>query len=488
MENKMLPEAFCQRVKNQLGPEGWAAFAACQRQVPWGGLRLNTLKGKPKELLKLLDFPLEPVPWARDGYYYPIEYRPAKLPFYQAGLYYLQEPSAMSSAALLDVQPGDYVLDLCAAPGGKSTQLAAALQGQGLLVSNDNSPKRVKALVWNLEHWGVTNYLVLQEEPAHMANAFKGFFDKILVDAPCSGEGMFRKDPKAVSGWQAYNGEVCRRMQDDILQAAAGMLRPGGRLLYSTCTFNPLENEETIKAFMQGHSDFELINLPMYEGWLAGSCLPETRQLWPHLVRGEGHFVALLQKKEEAALVTASKTASAAALAAAPSLVGQLSHKLVGKEGLGKKVLADKKSQYDYKLQPDKWLEPLYKFMAENLTEPLPGPFALFQNHVYQVQGDIPDLAGLKVAKPGWYLGMIKGNHFEPSQAMAMGLKASQFKRCLHLDPADPLVDRYLKGETLMIEGEKGWTLVTIAGYPLGFGKQTEDFMKNSYPPGWRIT
>jgi len=448
MESNMLPEIFRQRVRQQLGEEGWQAFLASFQNPPYNGLRINTLKGKQEDLLKLLNFPLEQVPWTKDGYYYPADLRPAKLPYYQAGLYYLQEPSAMSSAALLEPVPGDFVLDLCAAPGGKSTQIAAALQGQGLLVANDNSPKRVKALVWNLEHWGVTNYLVLQEDPRNMTGAFSEFFDKVLVDAPCSGEGMFRKDPKAAASWQAFSGEVCRKMQDDILQSAAVMLKPGGRLLYSTCTFNPLENEEAISAFLEAHPDFKLLDLPLYAGWQPGPMLPQTRQLWPHLVKGEGHFVALLQKSGAAA---ASR----------------------------KRTFTEKKV---------KELEPFYRFMAEYLTEPLPGPFALYDKHVYQVNPCLPDLKGLKVAKPGWYLGVLKGSNFEPSQAMAMGLKSEQFKQCLHLPADSPLVERYLKCETLMLEGPKGWTLVTLEGYPLGFGKQTDNFLKNNYPPGWRIT
>ncbi|HCP14415.1 MAG TPA: SAM-dependent methyltransferase [Peptococcaceae bacterium] len=446
-----LPESFKQRLIGQLGSEEFEAFAACQTQTPWGGLRFNTLKGSPEDLRRLLPFELEPVPWTTDGFYYPLGERPAKLPFYQAGLYYLQEPSAMSSAAMLDVRPGDRVLDLCAAPGGKSTQLAAALGGTGFLAANDNSPKRVKALVWNLEHWGTTNYIVLQEEPSRMTAAFSQFFDKILVDAPCSGEGMFRKDPKAITGWKAYNGEVCRKMQDEILEAAAPMLRPGGRMIYSTCTFNPLENEETIQAFLGTHTDFRLAALPVYPGWMPGKQLPETRQLWPHRVRGEGHFLALLEKS--------------AASQQGPQACTPQWQQTVAAEAL---------------------LKPFYRFMDENFTAPVEGPFAIYQQHVYKIYGQLPSLDGLKVAKPGWYMGMLKGERFEPSQALAMGIRAEQAKRRLDLLPDDPLVSRYLKGETLMVQGEPGWTLVTLSGHPLGFGKQMEDYLKNHYPPGWR--
>lgn len=445
-----IPEELAKRLLAQLGEEGFGAFMACQEEQPRGGLRTNPLKGEAEEIVGLLPFRdrLEPVPWAAGGYYYPGDARPAKLPYYQAGLYYLQEPSAMSSAAMLDVRPGDRVLDLCAAPGGKTTQLAGALGGKGLLVANDNSAKRVKALIWNLEHWGTTNYLVLNEEPERLTGAFRGFFNRILVDAPCSGEGMFRKDPKALKSWQAYNGEVCRRMQDGILAAAAELLAPGGRLLYSTCTFNPLENEETIASFLAGNEEFSTAGLPVYPGWQPGRRLSDSRQIWPHLVKGEGHFLCLMEK--------------------------------AGRDGDAGETFAESLRKEDPRLGP------FYAFMNENFTAPLPGPFAIYDQHVYQVCPALPDLAGLKVARAGWYLGMLKSQRFEPSQPLAMGIKPSLARRRLELSPGDQLVDRYLRGETLMVEGEPGWTLVTLGGYPLGFGKQTGDYLKNAYSPAWR--
>lgn len=236
MDARKLPEELCHRLETQLGELGLKEYLESLDAHPYGGLRINTLKTTVENMKEQLTFLKDKVPWTEDGFYYDEKQRPAKQLYYQAGLYYLQEPSAMAPAALLQVKPGERVLDLCAAPGGKSTQLASALQGRGLLVSNDNSPKRVKALVWNLEHWGVTNGLVFQEEPSRLAGKFEDFFDKILVDAPCSGEGMFRKDPKALAGWEAFNGQRCRCMQEEIIEAASRMLRPGGRIMYSTCT------------------------------------------------------------------------------------------------------------------------------------------------------------------------------------------------------------------------------------------------------------
>lgn len=455
----VLPQPLAERLAVQLGPDGLRDFLACLQEEPRGGLRFNTGKAAAEALLDLLPFPLEPIPWAASGYVYPQEARPGKLPYYQAGLYYLQEPSAMAPAASLGVRPGERVLDLCAAPGGKTTQLAAALAGKGLLVANDNSPKRIKPLIWNLEHWGVTNYIVTNEEPARLAKAFPVFFDKILVDAPCSGEGMLRKDAKALKSWQSFNGQVCRQMQDQILDQAAIMLAAGGRLLYSTCTFNPLENDEAVAAFLDRHPDFGLVPLPFYEGWRGGGQLEECRQLWPHLVEGEGQFLALLEKK--------------------------------GAENCRASVIGTETAVKATALPPKTFAEgalaPFLEFMAENFTYPLPGPFALYDGHVYQVPAGLPDLAGLKLGRPGWYLGMIKHGRFSPSQPLAMGIPASQMKRRLDLLPQDELVERYLRGETLMVEGVPGWTLVTLAGYPLGFGKQTGDYLKNEYPAGWRL-
>jgi NOL1/NOP2/fmu family ribosome biogenesis protein len=353
------------------------------------------------------------------------------------------------------------VLDLCAAPGGKSTQIAAFLQGRGLLVSNDNSSERVKALVWNLEHWGAPNVVVTNEEPERMTNYFPQFFDKILVDAPCSGEGMFRRDERAVKSWEEYSVTTCSVLQKDILTSAAKMLRPGGKLLYSTCTFSPEENEGMIAWFLEQHPEFTIAELPSDYGWQAGR--PEwledrlerkvdfdkVRRLWPHKVKGEGHFMALL-KKDDAGIIAAYEESAYCGI----------------DEGK---------------------LEPLRVFLDDNLIKPLLGPFLLQGHYVYSYPEGLPSLKGLKVPRPGWYLGSIRNNRFEPSQALAMGLKLEDVKRTLSLKINDIAVERYLKRETLMIEGNKGWTLIALEEFPLGWGKQTDNYIKNYYPPAWRI-
>ena len=446
-----LPVELARRLAGQLGAEGFQTFLACLDDEPALGLRLNTGKAPLSELTAFLPFALQSIPWADGGFFYEKEERPGKTPYYQAGLFYLQEPSAMAPAAALDVRPGERVLDLCAAPGGKTTQLAAALDGSGLLVANDSSAKRIKPLVWNMEHWGVTNAVVLNEEAGRLATVFPEYFDKILVDAPCSGEGMLRKDDMALRSWRSYGGQACRQVQDELLDHAASMLAGGGRLVYSTCTFNPLENEETVAAFLGRQSAFSLLPLPLYEGWRPGINLRDCRQLWPHLGLGEGQFMALMEKKGVKSNA-----------AAAPSPAVDTARKQGGE------------------------LEAYHAFAQENFSCSPEGTFMTFSGHVYRVPADLPDLAGLRVTRPGWYLGLVRNGRFVPGQPLAMGLKADQFQRRLDLDPGGEEVRRYLRGETLMLGGERGWMLVTMGGFPLGFGRQTGEYLKNAYATGWR--
>ena len=222
----MLPEGFTKRMQALLGAD-FDAFAASYDRPRSVGLRLNPLKTDAPPALA--QFGLSPVPWAENGFYYDGASRPGLSPYHDAGLYYLQEPSAMAPAGLLDVHPGERVLDLCAAPGGKSTQLAAALRGEGLLVCNEIHPKRARILSGNIERLGIANALVLNEHPKQLAERFPCWFDKILVDAPCSGEGMFRKEEAAVTDWSEETVEMCARRQQEILHSAAAMLRGGGR-------------------------------------------------------------------------------------------------------------------------------------------------------------------------------------------------------------------------------------------------------------------
>ncbi|GEN34944.1 RsmF rRNA methyltransferase first C-terminal domain-containing protein [Aneurinibacillus danicus] len=465
-----LPEAFTARMKHLLGEEEYTDFLASYTEARRQGLRVNRLKLSPQAFLKRVDWKLESVPWTEDGFYYSESLRPAKHPYYHAGLYYIQEPSAMSPAAVLDACPGERVLDLCAAPGGKTTQLAAAMQGQGILVTNDSNPNRVKALVKNVELYGIRNAVVTNETPDRLAKVFPGYFDKILVDAPCSGEGMFRKEPDMVKSWSEAVIETCCGMQRTILQDAARMLRPGGRLLYSTCTFAPEENERMIAEFLMEQPDFSIVPIPMHEGWEQGR--PEwtqnaeanrlvsgTARLWPHRISGEGHYVALLQKAGD----KESSERDSMILA-----------KPVGTKQTQEKELAD-----------------FYTFVKETLPE-WKGLedngfiLTMHEDRVFLSPQDLPGLQSLRLARQGWLLGTIKKKRFEPSQAFAMGLKAENAAQKVNFAPDESDTIRYLKGETLMRQAEKGWNLVCVDGFPLGWAKGAGGMLKNMYPAGWR--
>ncbi|MEB3100213.1 RsmF rRNA methyltransferase first C-terminal domain-containing protein [Ferviditalea candida] len=487
-----LPEAFEKRMQHMLGEE-FEPFLASYEKERYYGLRVNTLKAPVGEFLELSPFRLSPIPWCREGFYYNGEERPGKHPYYYAGLYYIQEPSAMSPVELLDVRPGDRVLDVCAAPGGKSTQIAAKLQGQGVLVSNDNSADRVKALVKNIELFGVRNAAVLNETPNALGRVFGGYFDKILIDAPCSGEGMFRKDEDMIRSWSPESVQTCVVLQKDILDAAAVLLAPGGRMVYSTCTFAPEENEARIADFLDRHPHFEVVPIPDAWGfaqgrpeWImesrqgiegfsgrAAEAVKGTARLWPHCIEGEGHFVAVLQHKGEGLGIEADPASGR--------------ERTSGRGNGGKKPAQTETEREDI----------ISRFFAEMGFPDLPGKLVFFGDFAYLAAAGLPDLSGLKVARPGWYIGNIKKNRFEPSQALAMGLRAQEAVRSVSFTADSLEVVRYLKGETLQLEKDeiavrdtgvsaKGYCLVCVDGYPLGWGKWIDGLLKNEYPPGWR--
>ena len=306
MNLEQLPQEFLERMEHMLGEE-YPAFLQSYEEPRKFGLRVNTMKISVEEFQRLAPFHLTPIPWIPNGFYYEREDDPARHPFYYAGLYYLQEPSAMTPASVLPVMPGEHVLDLCAAPGGKATALGAKLAGEGLLVANDISASRAKALLKNLEIFGIRNSFVTNAYPAKLAEQFAGAFDKILVDAPCSGEGMFRKDLANARVWSLEKVKECAKTQHEIIRQAVSMLKPGGLLLYSTCTFSPEENEQTIASLLQEHPELQLVELPWYEGFAHGRPeladgnpeLTKCVRIFPHRMAGEGHFLALLYKKKD---------------------------------------------------------------------------------------------------------------------------------------------------------------------------------------------
>lgn len=467
-----LPQSFLDSMKEILG-EDYEAFLAGfdgQRQY---GLRVNTLKMNLEEFERIAPFHLKKVPWISNGYFYEAEDAPAKHPFYSAGLYYLQEPSAMTPASRLKVQPGERVLDLCAAPGGKATELGAALQGEGLLVANDINTARARALLRNLELFGISNSFVTNEPPHVLAERFPEFFHKIMVDAPCSGEGMFRKNPAVVDSWQEKGPEYFSKLQREIIVQAADMLLPGGTMFYSTCTFSPLENEKTITHLLKERPDMEVIPMEDYEGFAEGltsyrgevfdeSC-KLCRRIWPHKMSGEGHFMALLHKKNG----TQQQV---------QQTVSQSSIWWEKCKGLNKEQKAAAEDFFSHvNIAYD---EKRIDVRGDNL---------------YYLPAPKYDGRGLHFLRNGLFMGEFKKKRFEPSQPFALALHAQDFDQVLDFPADDERLSRYLRGETLdvsdLIAGEKkrkGWQLVMVAGHPLGFGKLVNNNLKNKYPAGWR--
>ncbi|SHJ34666.1 NOL1/NOP2/sun family putative RNA methylase [Geosporobacter subterraneus DSM 17957] len=442
-------------MKALMGQE-YEALAKSYEEKRTQGLRINTLKIDVNSFLRINPFHLESVPWCPEGFYYEEGDRPGKHPYHEAGLYYIQEPSAMAVGTILDPKPGDRVLDLCAAPGGKSTHIAAMLQGKGLLVSNEIHPVRAKILSQNVERMGIRNCIVTNEEPQHLAQRFIAYFDKILVDAPCSGEGMFRKDPDACQEWSMENVAACAVRQIEILSFAAKMLRPQGQLVYSTCTFSPDENERVIEQFLREHKELSLVKVKAYEGFESGrvewtaegsQSLKKALRLWPHRLRGEGHFLAVLEKHD-----------------------GELP-----KKNKGKVKSLDKNSMQDY-----------FDFGKNYLQQVPEGTFIQFGENLYDLPELEVSLEQLRVLRPGWHLGTLKKNRFEPSHALALSLNASEARQIISLPAESKEMNAYLKGETIEANGMDGWNLVCVEGYSIGWGKLVKSILKNHYPKGLR--
>lgn len=485
----MLPEKFLERMQNMLGEE-YPAFLESLSGKRYRALRLNPLKTRIQEGKEKLPFTLSPVPWTKNGFYYEEEEQPGKHPYHEAGLYYIQEPSAMapvpclmeerasvaaiperqeehvSAAAIPERQeepatPG-CVLDLCAAPGGKSTQIAEYMRGRGMLITNEIHPQRAKILSENIERMGISNAIVLNETPESLSKRFIAFFDRILVDAPCSGEGMFRKNDNAGEEWSEENVALCAERQDGILDCAAMMLKPGGRLVYSTCTFAPAEDEGSVSRFLETHPDF---------------CLEKEERLMPHKIKGEGHFLAVLHRE-------GGQLSSAATAGTEKSL-----------------TLKDCREFLDFAKEA-------LTIPAEELTA---GKILLrFGEQLYLAPAETPSLRGLKVLRPGLHLGTVKKNRFEPSHALALFLKKEQVVHAVNLACDGTAVRKYLEGQTLTIgEGcdvemahiitrgrmaaeqadvslPKGWCHVCVDGYSLGWGKAAGAVLKNHYPKGLR--
>ncbi len=469
----MLPEQFLHRMQEMLGEE-YDAFLESFSQEKHQALRLNVLKlaqnGKsaadllaPDEKgISVTPFHLKNVTWSKEGYYYQKDDLPGKHPYHEAGVYYIQEPSAMAPVTLLEPQPGEQILDLCAAPGGKSTQIAAAMKGEGLLISNEIHPARAKILSENIERMGIRNACVTNETPQYLAKMFPAYFDRILVDAPCSGEGMFRKNETACEEWSLENVEFCGERQDEILDCAAQMLRPGGRLVYSTCTFAPIENEGSISRFLKRHPEFAIVKIPKQELKIEGDGVAEfveeaadgiedTLRLWPHRIQGEGHYVAVLVKE-----------------GAVP-----MGYQAVALQGIQKGITEKELGEYP-------------TFAKQFLRVTLQGTYMKFGDNIYLVPNNMPNVKGLKVLRPGLHIGTLKKNRFEPSHALALALAPQEAVNVWNLDSKENTIRAYLSGQTFLAEGEKGWYLICVDGFSIGWGKLAGGIMKNHYPKGLR--
>lgn len=457
-----LPIEFEKKMKAFLGDE-WDDFLYSYDNNRFQALRFNTLKVQSPEermrILKTLKISSDKkVSWADEAYYFDENVRPGKHPYHEMGLYYIQEPSAMSAAALLAPKPGMRVLDLCAAPGGKSTQLATYLGDSGLLVSNEINTQRSRILSQNIERMGIKNAIVTNEDSFVLASHFPGFFNAIQVDAPCSGEGMFRKLPEAIEQWSMENVAICAERQKEILDNAAVMLKPGGVIVYSTCTFSKEENEDVIEYFLERHPDFTL---------------EEMERFWPHKVDGEGHFVAKLVRRGcvDTDLKADRKTKK-------------------------NKNSKNRKNETKPALTKEN-MKLLSEFLDETISEDMAAwiknsRLVMFGEQLYRLPDMEVDIKGLKVQRAGLHIGEFKKQRFEPSHSLALALKISEAKNVVKLTCDNLQTIGFFNGQSVMLSDEqaaeckKGWALVCVDGYTAGWGKVNGTQVKNHYPKGLR--
>ena len=461
------PPDYVQIINSLLKDNAPLFWEALEDGSPAVGLRINPAKTSFKELLQSLPVEIDPLPWTNHGVALQESGGLGKHPYHAAGLYYLQEPSAMVPVAVLDPQPGERVLDLCAAPGGKTTQIQSRMENEGVLIANDANPRRVQALSKNLERWGARNSSVLCETPRRISQHLGDFFDRVLVDAPCSGEGTFRSAPGEIKKWSPEFSKRCCRIQDEILWFAAKMVRPGGVLVYSTCTFNQDENEGTIARFLAKNPNFKVDPIKPVQGYSKGIQLDSAPsidfsgavRIWPHQAQGEGHFAARLRKSEST-----------------PSLPSRF---------YKDSTLPNPDCQRIYSHFFDHTLK-----QTPSTMEILPGSKELisFGNHLYWIPDEMPSLVRLNVRHWGWWLGTIQSDKFIPSPALAAALHPEDAQLVLEFSLEDPRLLTYLRGspssDSRLEDLPEGWVLVTCEGYSLGWGMVHRGRMK-SYIPRW---
>ncbi len=444
------PPDFLNRMQGWLGEE-FPAFLTALGKRDYG-LRLNPLRGAIDALRARLPWPVEPIPWCPAGVWMRQEAPLGRHPYHTAGVYYLQDPSAMAAGVILAPRPGEWVLDLAAAPGGKATHLVARMRNQGVLVANEISRRRASVLAMNLERWGATNTLITNETPERLAERWPQLFDAVLVDAPCSGEGTFSRDPQTLRQWQLKTVQTYAHRQREIMAQAARLVRPGGRLLYGTCTFSPEENEAIIAAFLSEHPDFTLqpLHLPGITAgrpeWCAAPpIVRRTGRFWPHRTAGHGHFYALLQRTSGEMPPRPSPHF--------PPLPGRVRH--LYRHGVG-----------------------------AALTDPPPEEQLLLDKHDNLYRTPLaPSLwKGLHVLRPGWWLASLRHGKVQPDHALAMALRPADARHTCDLTVDDPRLRRFLGGGFWREEGPDGFVLVTVDGFPLGWGKRSKGRLKSRYP------
>ena len=523
-----LPEEFTVKMRVLLKEE-YPAFLASYDDERTSALRVNERKITPQAFEKIAPFPVSALPFIRGGYRVGREFSPARHPYYAAGLYYLQEPSAMTPVSVMDVAPGEKVLDLCAAPGGKATALAARLGGKGLLVANEVSASRAKALLRNLEVFGADNCFVTNAQPAVLASRFPLFFDHVLVDAPCSGEGMFRKEEAVMRAWSPEKNAQCAKVQRRIILDAADMLKEGGTLVYSTCTFDPGEDECVIAFLLRERPEMELISLPHREGFSEGFSeeflvetgylsqeeaaffssdgedlficneekdrLPLTAcvRLWPHKCGGEGHFIAMLRKRGTGTADTQERSGQTGKTPQIRQADRREESRRQGRRTEGRRQDRGAEGRRaDQEIRDRQRVLKLAAAAGITIPERIADRLEIRGGQAFASALPADAVRGIPFVRNGLYLGEIRGERFEPAQAFAMTLDAESCA-ALNFSPEDERVRRYLRGESLHPDDLKdfgdqknGWRLVCVHGYPLGWGKISAGILKNKYHPGWR--
>lgn len=464
-----IPKSYLERMRLWLGDE-FESFLSAYQQEPIAGLRVNTLKISAEEFQRLSPFQLQPIEWCAEGFIISSEGKPGKHAYHSAGLYYLQEPSAMAAVELLDPQPGERILDLAAAPGGKATQIASRMENRGLFVANEIHPRRVWELAQNLERWGTKNTIILNESPQRLADHWGAYFDRVLLDAPCSGEGLFRRSEPARLEWSLESVQACALRQSGLLPQAARLVRPGGRLVYATCTFSLEENEQVIWNFLKDHPEFELVEAKSFssfdQGWW--NFLPDlpdhfspkgVYRLLPHRLAGEGHCIAVLRRRTGGEWIELS-----------PYRVNPLPKAVSG------------------------WLQEMLKQTINIDFDGL--RLSLEGKSIYHIPPGISHLHGLRCIRPGWMIGEVKKDRVEPTHALALGLKGEEIQRTLSFPADSPVLTAYLRGESLRSESlsqdqihiteQEGWLGICVDRFPLGWARTSRKVIKNAYPRGLR--